>query len=698
MPDSKISELSSYGDSDNTGDLPYEIDDETYRLTPGQLLTLEGVESGATQNDTDANLKNRANHTGSQAVSTVSGLQAALDDKQPLNAALTGTTASFTTAQESKLAGIEAGADVTDATNVAAAGALMLTGGTLSGAVTFESSFIQADGNVGFGQANPQEKAHITAEDATLLINNATGNAGTVGIKLSHSQNGVSQNKVGIFSVADGSGWGRSALHICLSSAGDASDATVDDAVVSFANNGNATFTGNLDFANNWYRDIRLHGAVCDSGTTDDSAAIAAAIAAGYKNIYLPDGTTIQAGTLTITGQNGVTLYGDGIHATKVYVKGTTGDVITFSNCQHSGVEKLSFEYVSEPTSGWVIKFTNNCFTPFARIRCDYHYNGIWVEGASESDIKLIARYGFGPYIGLRYGGGSSYSCYGADLNYEGDNPAPVAVTTYKAYAGSTAFTLGQVTHVNSKIYVCTQAGTTGSASAPSTTSGNRFLTDITDGTVKWRFMADSSAVHVVMDSFAYSLRVRKSHALNAGYAFIMQDTQNTGSSAPKWAYLGLEADHSLFAGIQCKAGQGVYINDNAWIGSCMSGNGLACFDAFEGELTVAPTVRVFGNAEHGALLNVGQNYDIQGLFSGNSQKSTGTYNGITTGSGVTDFMIRATCGKSIDGGATQGYGISLGASNNNYSIVGCNLTGNATGGLNGHSASSTKVAANNLT
>lgn len=44
---------------------------------------------------------------------------------QPVATVLTNTTASFTTALETKLNGIEAGADITDATNVAAAGALM---------------------------------------------------------------------------------------------------------------------------------------------------------------------------------------------------------------------------------------------------------------------------------------------------------------------------------------------------------------------------------------------------------------------------------------------------------------------------------------------------------------------------------------------------------------------------------------------
>lgn len=45
---------------------------------------LDGIATGATKNDTDANLKDRANHTGTQAISTVSGLQGALDGKEPV--------------------------------------------------------------------------------------------------------------------------------------------------------------------------------------------------------------------------------------------------------------------------------------------------------------------------------------------------------------------------------------------------------------------------------------------------------------------------------------------------------------------------------------------------------------------------------------------------------------------------------------
>lgn len=45
---------------------------------------LDGIQAQATKNDTDANLKNRANHTGTQSINTISGLQDALDSKLDL--------------------------------------------------------------------------------------------------------------------------------------------------------------------------------------------------------------------------------------------------------------------------------------------------------------------------------------------------------------------------------------------------------------------------------------------------------------------------------------------------------------------------------------------------------------------------------------------------------------------------------------
>ena len=51
-------------------------------MSASDKTKLDGITPGATANDTDVNLKSRANHTGTQAISTVTGLQTALDGKQ----------------------------------------------------------------------------------------------------------------------------------------------------------------------------------------------------------------------------------------------------------------------------------------------------------------------------------------------------------------------------------------------------------------------------------------------------------------------------------------------------------------------------------------------------------------------------------------------------------------------------------------
>lgn len=65
-------------------------------MSAADKTKLNGITAGATANDTDANLKNRANHTGTQAVSTVSGLQTALDSKANTSSlAIVATSGSY---------------------------------------------------------------------------------------------------------------------------------------------------------------------------------------------------------------------------------------------------------------------------------------------------------------------------------------------------------------------------------------------------------------------------------------------------------------------------------------------------------------------------------------------------------------------------------------------------------------------------
>ena len=84
-------------------------------VSNAEFQYLNGVTSAI---QTQLNGKAATVHT--HVIGDVTGLQSALDNKQPLATVLTNTTASFTTALETKLDGIEAGADVTDAANVGA--------------------------------------------------------------------------------------------------------------------------------------------------------------------------------------------------------------------------------------------------------------------------------------------------------------------------------------------------------------------------------------------------------------------------------------------------------------------------------------------------------------------------------------------------------------------------------------------------
>lgn len=67
---------------------------------------LTGIATGATANSSDATLLARANHTGSQAISTVAGLQTALDGLAPIRSTInaqTGTTYTPVLGDENKL-------------------------------------------------------------------------------------------------------------------------------------------------------------------------------------------------------------------------------------------------------------------------------------------------------------------------------------------------------------------------------------------------------------------------------------------------------------------------------------------------------------------------------------------------------------------------------------------------------------------
>lgn len=73
---------------------------------------LDGIAASATVNSSDATLLNRANHTGAQATSTITGLDTALAGKASTAVATTSTSGLMSNTDKTKIDGVSAGATV----------------------------------------------------------------------------------------------------------------------------------------------------------------------------------------------------------------------------------------------------------------------------------------------------------------------------------------------------------------------------------------------------------------------------------------------------------------------------------------------------------------------------------------------------------------------------------------------------------
>lgn len=110
---------------------------------------LDGIAAGATANATDAQLRDRATHTGTQAISTVSSLQTALDGKEAA-----GTAAA---SMATHLAATDPHSQYTTAAEAAAAAPVQSVAGR-TGAVTIAAADI--------GDSTAAGRALLTAADA----------------------------------------------------------------------------------------------------------------------------------------------------------------------------------------------------------------------------------------------------------------------------------------------------------------------------------------------------------------------------------------------------------------------------------------------------------------------------------------------------------------------------------------------------
>ncbi|SFZ81652.1 Phage T7 tail fibre protein [Devosia enhydra] len=132
-------------------------------MTSAERTKLAGIAAGATANDSDANLKARSNHTGTQAIATISGLQTALDAK--------ATTSYVDTAFDALRNGVSASFDTLS--EIASALAAITANGWVSAARI-------ADGAVTYAKlaaATIADTAGLRAGTAAKLVDAATAQA-----------------------------------------------------------------------------------------------------------------------------------------------------------------------------------------------------------------------------------------------------------------------------------------------------------------------------------------------------------------------------------------------------------------------------------------------------------------------------------------------------------------------------------------
>lgn len=466
------------------------------------------------------------------------------------------------------------------------------------------------------------------------------------------------------------------------------------------------------------------YGAVGD-GVTDNATAFTNAynrlVALGGGVLYIPPGFFLTSSFPNIT-VFGVTVRGAGTGATYVQHTATTGDLITISG-NFCSIEDLTLQPTVRKTAGFAIRCTGGKGNALRRLSIQYHYNAIAVSATARVANFVIDTvdigYCFGTYGIFANGTSGTLGLYGLSMQYVSCNNAPpqggIAVQGLKTWTTSTAYTAGNVTVTNGKLYQCTTSGTSaGAGTGPSgygagTTPDSAFSTAITDGTAAWKFVCDATLAWCVVDSFAYSVRFIGDVALLHGiYGVIVTDTVASGSSEPQYIQgWDLEIDHPLYEGVWLVKGSMVRM-DNPWICYSIAGNGIQIDSTFgtdaspDGGEVVFQNGHIAGHGKNGAVVAAGPvNVEFYGCaIDDNSQLGSGTYNGLSFGNNCTKFTV---IGCHMGAGSTrgfsnfQGYGIVVGTGCADFVLTGNNCQGNVTGAISDSSTSASKFLMSNI-
>lgn len=689
----------------------------TEELTAAQVRTLINVEDGATADQSaaeilaalltvdgtgtglDADLLD-----GNEASAFATAAQGALADSA-LQSSDIGTSVQAWDAQLDSLSSASANGVslVTAASYAAMRGLLDLEAGTdFYSIAAADAAFQPLDSDLtAIAALTTQSFGRALLEDASAAdTRDALDAAPYVASRTALKALDTSKDTVAYLKEAGREGWFK------FDSSDLSSEVTTDTAEgVYVPPDSDATGASGAWVRSDWKGDVwgEWFGAATGNTAATNTTALNGAIAfinAYGGDIRLGAGTFAHNALNTITA-NGGGIVGSGIYVTVLDAQHTTGNSITLTTSADQKVKALAMTCSVIKTSGYAIVCSSSAYEPDIDVRIDYHYDGIFIQDASEAKVKANLRYLLGTR-GIYYGGTVGNGCFGAsfDLNcnnpYPGDNDG-----TRTSWATSTAYSLDDIIYQNGFIWQCTTAGTSagsgsGPAAVPGTGGSSCFTTAVTDGTAAWKLVA--RAIHWFhMDSYAYSARIKRGSALLNGYRSIfMDDSAASGSSYPVWLWFDGESDHAYENSVYLFKGKSFY-GTGAWVGSSLTGRGVIIDSGFQGDVSFDPGSRIAGNWLDGVLLQAGPvNCRFLGaLIEDNSQAASGTYHGINVGSTASYFIVS---GCRITG-SRQGYAVIVpAAASDRYIITNNVVQGNATGGISDGGTGSNKTVSGNVT
>lgn len=542
------------------------------------------------------------------------------------------------------------------------------------------------------GTVNNEEFAVDNGDDTATIYLNSSGSAVEQRVIILDPRAAGSAALIGSNDGASGSLWTTVAGFITYLRS------TAGASIAGFIQSGANAVAETLQIAVRrevWADQYKLPGDADDGPCI--TRAVTAMLAAGGGGVVRLSrrAYTLNSG-ISFSGLNNVRIVGAGKNSSGTMIRETftNGDAVTFSNCQHCEISGVTFWPTVRKTGGFSVKLTGGSFACFVDIRTEFGWNGLLIEGATETRWKLVSRYMLGVLGTLYTGQASSRSFRAICEDQISDNPYPIAPTpsSIKTFSGGMTLTAGDIFTANGAIWQCTVGGTA-AGTAPSgypagTTPESVFFTDVACGSATLRFISNSALTHLLMDNYAYSLVINKAALLNGARAFVMEDTASTGSSYPIWVdATNLECDHAFTVGVDLVKGEGFYGHGFCWVGSTLAGNGVVIGPNHRGNVVLGPGTRVYGNAHSGVLRQAGP-IDVRLIgveAADNGVAASNTYHGLNIAASANRTqVIGGYYGDSPSVASNaQAYGIYLANGTTDTQLIGAHLLGNVTAAIN---------------